>query len=538
VKNYRLHYAGLGLLCVVACSANNSGELMLAITSDLPVPSGLDAVQVVVLQGGQTKFSTNFPLGGDAEHALPATLAILPSANDPSPADIRVIGLHQGQARILREVVVIIPTASTVLERVDLQYVCAGKVTGSDPMSWSSTCQQGATCIAGVCQNDAVDSSTLPPFDPTAVFGGGTNAGDGTCFDVGRCFASATTVTVGQATGNGCTVLAATATGTDGTGAGGPAVSSMDPNLNFAFALPPGSDGTCDSGGCIVPIDQDTKAGWTSANGTIQLPVGLCQALGQNGVRLVYSTSCASKLSSVPACNASSGGNGMTGPVPTADAGVDSGGFAQDAAASPDQCPAEVVQPMCAAVVTAATPQLPAQCQNDFQMVFGALCDRIWQETDTCRCTLEGFYSCLQGAKGWSCTGPNAGSVSPPPGCMAPLEKAAQECPDLAGIVNSPAPTDAGACTPRTCADQGRSCGLGTDGCGGQLACGNCSPGFMCNPAGACVPGQICAAGFSFCNGACIPTSSDNNNCGGCGIRCPITTGIPYFCNGGKCVPG
>ena len=41
-----------------------------------------------------------------------------------------------------------------------------------------------------------------------------------------------------------------------------------------------------------------------------------------------------------------------------------------------------------------------------------------------------------------------------------------------------------------------------------------------------CVGGQVCTSGAcacpiyqSFCNGQCIPTSSDANNCGGCGVQ-------------------
>jgi hypothetical protein len=53
-----------------------------------------------------------------------------------------------------------------------------------------------------------------------------------------------------------------------------------------------------------------------------------------------------------------------------------------------------------------------------------------------------------------------------------------------------------------------------------------------------CTGGQVCNQGTcacpiyqSFCNGQCIPTSNDANNCGGCGVQC---TGA-LACSGGKC---
>lgn len=67
-------------------------------------------------------------------------------------------------------------------------------------------------------------------------------------------------------------------------------------------------------------------------------------------------------------------------------------------------------------------------------------------------------------------------------------------------------------------------------GDGGPVDCG----GITCPAGQACVGGKCtstCPAYTSLCNGVCIPTVADPNNCGGCGIACTGT----LACAGGKC---
>jgi hypothetical protein len=56
---------------------------------------------------------------------------------------------------------------------------------------------------------------------------------------------------------------------------------------------------------------------------------------------------------------------------------------------------------------------------------------------------------------------------------------------DCDGEVCQPDGSCAGACTPRTCAEQGSSCGLTSDACGGTMDCGTCPNGQACD-AGTC----------------------------------------------------
>ena len=86
-------------------------------------------------------------------------------------------------------------------------------------------------------------------------------------------------------------------------------------------------------------------------------------------------------------------------------------------------------------------------------------------------------------------------------------------------------------CVPRTCAQQGISCGPAGDGCGGSLPCGNCTPPQTCGGGG--MPGQCGAP-------SCTPITctSQNINCGpagdGCGgqLACGACV-FPQTCGGG-----
>jgi hypothetical protein len=103
---------------------------------------------------------------------------------------------------------------------------------------------------------------------------------------------------------------------------------------------------------------------------------------------------------------------------------------------------------------------------------------------------------------------------------------------DLTSCVSPPT------CTPRTCAQQGITCGPAGDGCGGQLDCGSCASPLTCGGGG--VPGQC---GYPDA-AACVPKTcgAQNVTCGpagdGCGnlLQCGTCT-PPQTCGGGG-VPG
>jgi hypothetical protein len=152
--------------------------------------------------------------------------------------------------------------------------------------------------------------------------------------------------------------------------------------------------------------------------------------------------------------------------------------------------------------------------------------------------------------------------------------------PDLAvpgsgidgGGVDGPGPGDGGGVGGTGLNGSGTACSTSADCTGGQIctvigacACppyqdlcnGTCIPtandpqncghcGVMCTGTSACYGGKCnpggCPAGLTACSNACVDTSTDNNNCGngmaGCGHKCvPTSGGQQTGCVGGTCVP-
>src|SRR5947209_12609171 len=83
-------------------------------------------------------------------------------------------------------------------------------------------------------------------------------------------------------------------------------------------------------------------------------------------------------------------------------------------------------------------------------------------------------------------------------------------------------------CRPRTCLDLGASCGTPSDGCGGSLSCGTCTPPATCGASYVCgcSPSMTCASlGY-----ACGPLIDD------CGVivDCGTCT-APSTCTAHRC---
>jgi hypothetical protein len=404
-------------------------------------------------------------------------------------------------ARILREVVITIPTSLTVLERVDLQYLCSGMVSGGSPSSWASTCAAGTTCIAGACADDSVDGSTLGAFDPSSVFGGGSAPGEGQCFDVSGCFADPTPAGIMSVDG-GCAVVTAVPTGTSDV----PMGPGLSPSMNLNLGLHVSSGGTCNGTGCYVPLDQDKTIGWSPSGDSVLLPPGICQALtAPGGPTLVVSSACATKVPGVPICTGQGGGmTGHDGGVSLPDGSDDGAPF--DASGPPDagtgpSCPADGVVMQCSQIEMQASSMTGGMCQPQLDQTFSKFCMAASMQSGECACLFQEYMGCLAGAM-WTCDADGVHATIEP-GCMQ----------RTAGIDACPGGD------------------LGVDaGAGNPTGCPSCPAGETCMN-GACVP-----AGCQRCPGspACVDLLSDPSNCGMCGNLCIKTA---PNCKQGICSP-
>src|ERR1019366_4092198 len=196
---------GLALVATASCTSPSKGALVLAISTDMETPKDIDVVSVFITTNSVVKFDY---LG-----------RVLPDAPN-AQVRIRVIGFQEQTARVLRDVLTTVPHAQRSLLRLPLNFLDDGSGQGSlsanlvplgpggapegdstfDPDMIASSCDFGQqlTSVNGACVTAVVDSSTLPPYDPTDVYGDGglqPNGRPTTCFDVATCFAAATPVT-------------------------------------------------------------------------------------------------------------------------------------------------------------------------------------------------------------------------------------------------------------------------------------------------------------------------------------------------------
>lgn len=282
-------------IIAAACSGKSEtkGEVMVSIQTDLSLPKDIDSVGLEVSVNGVIEFAGEFPAGAGAL-TVPATFGVVQGSNPTEAVQIRVLGRKAGKLVLLRDTVTTVPTGRLALLRMPLEWLCEGQAVDGpntgDPTTQdqqaTSTCPEGKTCVEGTCQTAAVDSSTLPPYQPANVFGGAAVAGSaGQCLDTVACFAAGYVAAVDAST---CTI----AKPASGTG------------INVALSQGPNGAGICGPEACLIPLDDASGDGWTDqGNGRLALPSAVCAQLTAGTIdEVLVTTACATKTPSVPTC--------------------------------------------------------------------------------------------------------------------------------------------------------------------------------------------------------------------------------------------
>ena len=300
------------------------GQLIIAIDTDMALPTQIDTIELQVIIQGTTVFDNPMPVGpGGDNQPIPATLTLVAGPDPTLPVTIRVLGQKNSITRTLRQVVTTVPADRVATLRMPVQWLCDGSaqavVQQDGTVAYESTCGAGATCKAGECVVAQVPEVMLEDYQAQNIFGGGTapqasGQTAGTCFDTVPCLVGGGL----QTPDDQCTV----------------ALPAGDPTtVNVALRV--ANDGICDTTGttCFVPLDGNSAEGWTAQASRIALPAAVCTKLRSGLVAgVVVSTTCPTKTLAEPPC-----GN-WSSVAPAADAGVPS----PDASAPP--APALVAQ--------------------------------------------------------------------------------------------------------------------------------------------------------------------------------------------------
>ncbi|MEZ4294334.1 MAG: hypothetical protein R3B70_05110 [Polyangiaceae bacterium] len=264
-------------LLAAGCEPAPLGQLVVIVKTDMAPPKDFNKLRIEVFNEGNLKFQFEGPVPGDPEDTarivLPSTLGLV-APEDPTNSIRIAIGVRsggkEGPVRVVREVVTTIPVDRTAMLNVPIQFLCKNDDIPFDNNGnlKSGDCPDGQTCIAGRCEDNVIDSSTLPDYDPDSLFGGSDDPSKGLCFDVQTCFAEAELIDELNFDLDTCTFPV-------------PAGISAD-KLNLALGVE--SDGICNGRGCFVVLDANSDTGWKINEGgtKVILPLGVCDNLKSN----------------------------------------------------------------------------------------------------------------------------------------------------------------------------------------------------------------------------------------------------------------
>ncbi len=284
----------LAAVTAAACTSTKArGELMLVVDTDMSPGIDFDRLAIDLKVNGQTVHSEVYnELGLPGLRQFPLTYAVIGNDDPKTQVQLRVstgrssggTATPVGAPTTLNELVTTVPTDRIAIVRMAVQWLCVGSARVQGDYV-EGNCPEGTTCTAGTCVPWSVDPTALATFDERRVFGNGSAAGDGSCFDTIGCFSQGFAATLDRAT---CTIEAPVG------GAG----------VNVAIIARRGEGGICGPDACLVPLTAESAVGWRSASGgRIQLPAAVCSpAFDHRATGIAVTTACAPRTEELPTC--------------------------------------------------------------------------------------------------------------------------------------------------------------------------------------------------------------------------------------------
>jgi hypothetical protein len=308
---YKFLLASSMLLSVASCQTEPTGQIMLAMRTDMSLPKDIDRVRIEVTytDSGAFAYQRDFErMGSEDSIRLPATLGFIAPEDRTRAIRVRLIASRGSDesVRVLRDIVTTVPADRIAMLPIPIEFLCDGsaeperdangkvKRDASGNVIVKSACPGELTCQAGTCVSPEIDSATLAEYKEAEVFGGGNGKGNGACFDTAKCFETTTPVLIDPADlVVGTTSCRAT-------------ISGNASAVNIGLQTQGG--GMCGPNGCFIALDFDSDAGWKSTgNGTIALPSAVCEKIVQGKIAgivsaPVTSTPCDQKRAAIPTC--------------------------------------------------------------------------------------------------------------------------------------------------------------------------------------------------------------------------------------------
>lgn len=342
----------------LACSQKTLpayGEVLLLLSSDMPVPNSFDTL-IIKVNGQGRAFrdkSVDVPNSTDPSDPcgvgngtsnmlsntslkLPTTIALTSERDEAQPnTPATLIVCKGGQVVFSRGFTVDLPASGQVLMmRAPIRWLCSNKPcygcgdNGDEPSRQS--CHHRAIsrianpppglCEASACANEAGVFTTIDYDQDEANRYDPAQAEPGSCFDPWSCF----DMTAGSQFETRAWVQVPTgwqdSQPASDAGTSSAACAATLPQsligataVNVAVVLPPENPGYCDSvqNRCVVPLDSQASVGWTwpdRSKETIHLPEAVCHMLDSGQILYVIAAAnadCESKTPATPLCRKS-----------------------------------------------------------------------------------------------------------------------------------------------------------------------------------------------------------------------------------------
>ncbi|MFO0659135.1 MAG: hypothetical protein U0165_04805 [Polyangiaceae bacterium] len=260
-----LAFGAVSAMAAPSCADKKPTAVVVAITTESKIPEDLAELAVDVKRSSSSKFDTTYLMPVDA--TLPGTLTLSnddesESASDAMTVRIRARAVGSQNWLVVREAVLGFSKEKTKLLRMPLRYSC-----------FDFPCPDDQTCLGGKCIEKPVNVETLPEFNGDEQVFPQAN----TCFSVSRCLGAPETVL----TIDKCSFPAPAAAGKF--------------NVIAVYTRAPDRP---------VVLENDKTEGYTVSGSTVVLADGVCQALSDNKiVKIQTSTRCATKSLDSAVCD-------------------------------------------------------------------------------------------------------------------------------------------------------------------------------------------------------------------------------------------
>jgi hypothetical protein len=315
LKMLRLFLVSSLLVVATACGSRAPTGVVVAVTSEVPVPEEVNELIIQVKSEGSSKLDETYRIVPEAERGGDPRKASLPGTITLKPGDESVLSepllvtvqarLSNGENRFVRRATVRFVEEKQKLLRMSLRFAC---------MDFPTVCREDETCKAGACVPAAEDLEQAPDFEETQVF-----SRPGACFDRVACGDAKYTIPAAaafaQAGTEDCSLsleeLAAQVP-QDRTPEEREAMAQdiRGGKFNFGFVW------AANKAGKWTVVDQDPEEGWAFTDATrsrVRLSRGLCDVMKGKVTRadqsplftkVILNTACEPKPMAMPQCEA------------------------------------------------------------------------------------------------------------------------------------------------------------------------------------------------------------------------------------------